>query len=140
MRKSIQAALNARRALLEKQTEEQVTKLLALEQQGVGIHHSPNKKYYEVGDETNHGSELEKYAYEAQYLYSECRPVRDLIPLWRKFKKLHHVSRFEDWLLERNKCRKDDYHLGEMLGHDFVPHVHHEMCLQYVQKNFDGVY
>src|ERR1700723_2253485 len=27
-----------------------------------------------------------------------------------------------------------------MLGHDFVPHVHHEMCLQYVQKNFDGVY
>lgn len=81
----------------------------------------------------------EKERMDAQYLFSECRNVKALQPIWKKFRKFHKLE-FNDWLLERNKCRKDVYHLGITLGHDFVEHVHREMCSFYVFKNFDGIY
>jgi len=103
------------------------------------MHKPPNTKRYTIGEDDGSNS-VERNAYESSYLFSECRPVKELLPLWKRFKKFHKIRTFEEWLLERNKCRKDNYYLGIVLGHDFVEHVHREMCQQFVPKMFDGVY
>lgn len=100
----------------------------------------PNKKRFTIGEDESGKDNLEREAYERSYLFSECRPVKELLPLWKQFKKFHKITKFEDWLLQRDKCRKNVYELGLKLGHDFVPHVHQEMCNFYVPKMFDGVY
>jgi len=99
------------------------------------------KKGYLIGDGLNIGKGgLPEEVYLRSYQFSECRPVRDLIKLWKENRKFHKHYLFEDWLQERDKIRKSDFELGLKLGHDFVPHVHQEMCDMFVQKNFDDVY
>ena len=99
------------------------------------------KKHYTIGDGLSMGKGgLEEQAYLRSYVYSECRPLEDLVPLWKEYRKFHHHHNFEKWLLERDKIRKSVYENGIALGHDFVPHVHKEMCDMFVAKNFDNVY
>jgi hypothetical protein len=99
----------------------------------------PNYKPFQIGDDSAKDGGLERVAYERSYLFAECRPVKELLAFWKTHKKFHKLK-FEDWILERDKCRKDVFYLGTVLGHDFVDHVHREMCSFYVQKHFDGVY
>jgi predicted phage terminase large subunit-like protein len=104
------------------------------------LHQHPSKKRYQVGDGSLETDSLAKEKYYREFLFSECRPVAELIPLWQQYKEKHQIFKFEDWLAKRDRARKDNYHLGKLLGHDFYEHVHREMCSFYVQKNFDGVY
>jgi hypothetical protein len=88
------------------------------------------------------------------YYKSECRPLKLLKPFHRfgqearnghRGPHLHSLT-FRAWLDLRDRARKDLYWLGkhcigtEMSGSNFMEHVHREMCEQFVQKDFDGVY
>ena len=99
------------------------------------------KKTFTVGKGLELGKGgLEEEVYLRTYYKSECLPIKQLIPIWKDCRKFHGYYIFEDWLEERDKLRKNLYHLGLTVGHDFVPHVHQEMANMFVQKQFDGVY
>src|SRR5262245_20665247 len=48
---------------------------------------------------------------------------------------------FDQWLRARDQARKELFWLcKEMFGLDVVPQVHQQVCDNFVQKNFDGVF
>lgn len=88
---------------------------------------------------TNPGQEGEKFQ------RSECRSQTALFDFFRGYAEgtdiLGKQMTFEEWLDERDKCRKDLFHLGrDILHKDLVPEVHQVVCDQFVQKNFDDMY
>jgi predicted phage terminase large subunit-like protein len=99
------------------------------------------KKDYAISDGLSLGKGgLPEEVYLRSYYASECRPIGELVDLWKPYRKFHKFYDFEKWLAQRDRLRKDVYELALYLGKDFVPHVHKEMCDQFVKKNFDGVY
>lgn len=87
------------------------------------------------------------------YFRSECRPIGGCYSFYRALvlqKQFRHAGRealsFRDWLLERDRARKDLWWLGHdcigtpQSGSGFVESTHREMLAQFVPKNFDGVY
>ena len=50
------------------------------------------------------------------------------------------VEAFDNWLVLRDKARKDLFWLCKFLGKDVEPEVHQVVCDQFVKKNFDGAF
>src|ERR1700722_18474538 len=51
------------------------------------------------------------------------------------------MGTYEEWLLVRDRCRKDLFFLGtKILGWNWIERVHKPVCDFFVQKNFDGCY
>ena len=87
--------------------------------------------------------------YGEYYYRSECRPLKQLHPIYRTMATSHTLRKppsFREWLNLRDRARKDLYWLGHDCiatpesGSGFVEHVHREMVECFVKKNFDGVY
>lgn len=77
------------------------------------------------------------------YILSECLPYSGAGGLWELHRKFSSTLKldFDEWLAERDRCRKDLFHLGkDVLKKDWLEKPHREYCSYFVQKNFDGVY
>src|SRR6266700_803049 len=63
------------------------------------------------------------------------------IPVPYRVQILGQESSFVEWLSLRDKARKDLFWLGvSVLKKNWVAETHQQVCDQFVQKNFDGVY
>lgn len=83
---------------------------------------------------------LEIIADPHDYERSECRTGKELRGLWERFSGTHKLT-YDEWILERDKCRKDLFYLGrDILGKDWLEAPHRLFCSYFVQKNFDGTY
>jgi phage terminase large subunit-like protein len=59
---------------------------------------------------------------------------------FRMLNEVDAVVSFEQWLELRDKARKNLFWLSRLLGRGLYHSFHQEMCDQFVQKNFDGMY
>jgi phage terminase large subunit-like protein len=58
----------------------------------------------------------------------------------RVLNEIDAVVPFQQWLGLRDRARKNLFWLGRFLGKGLFHSFHQEMCDQFVQKNFDGMY